>query len=105
MMPEIKLESNSDLQSISFDSESSKNSIYNETLLEPTIKQKDCCIQFALWWFFHTTLGANDLLDNSKIERTKCFFCNLCTWCCEFKIKIKCCIQDFGCCCFSCYFN
>jgi len=112
MMSEVKFESSSDLQSISFDSDISNhnninnyNNIYNETLLNPSKKHNDCCYQLALWWFFHSTLGAPDYTDNSKIERTACFFCNICIWCFEFKLKFKCCIQDFGCCCISCYFN
>jgi hypothetical protein len=103
-------DSKHDLHNISFDSnypDGKQRQLKTDT--EKLLQQEsdnNCCDRICIWWFFHSSLGINKYNENSDNKEKECIFCNLCIWCCEFKFhKCKCCVEDLGCCCFTCSFR
>lgn len=72
-----------------------------EALLKQN-EEKSCCDRICVWWFLHSSFGLN---KSENIKNTQCICCDMCSWCCEFRINCKCCVKECACCCFSCIFQ
>ena len=109
MMQEQLNDSKHDLQTISFDSlySDDKTNNYNpdKEILLKSYSSNKCCQDCCLWWFFHSSFGINKYNENSNDKMIECICCDICSWCCEFKIKHRCCFKECGCCCFSVTFG